>query len=169
MLPETGAGGGPALKISSGGAATAQRQRCDEQDDADVFIDAQRPLIIAILDWAKATHLAAERASGSKLPRQIVFDTTNRTYFGTVKSTLARHGWQVVDRPATTDRATHGRTEKRALEVRRQLPRLLTPTRRRRLHLHRHLSPPPRLPRSPREGTSRPTRRRPSRRTPRVA
>ena len=110
---------------TGGGGSYTQRQRCDEQDDADVFIDAQRPLIIAILDWAKATHLAAERASGTKLPRQIVFDTTNRTYFSTVKSTLARHGWQVVDRPATTDRATHGRTEKRALEVRRQLPRLL--------------------------------------------
>jgi len=40
-----------AIKTGGGGSYT-QRQRCDEQDDADIFIDARSPLILAILSWA---------------------------------------------------------------------------------------------------------------------
>lgn len=116
-------------EISTGGGARyTQRRRCDEQDDADIFIDARSPLILAILKWAAAAHQKAQAAFAASstggertLPRKIVFDTTNATYFANVKQTLSLHGWEVVDRPV--NRASTNSTA--AEEPLANLPRLL--------------------------------------------
>ena len=117
-------------EISTGGGARyTQRQRCNEQDDADIFIDARSPLILAILKWAAATHqkaqaaFAASSTAGQKtLPKKIVFDTTNATYFANVKQTLSLHGWEVVDRPVNRGSSNDTAAEEPALA---NLPRLL--------------------------------------------
>jgi len=62
----------------------------------------------------------AKAGKAVRLPRQIVFDTTNATYFANVKRTLGLHGWKVLDRILSDSSAVGAK-----LDVRSLLPRLL--------------------------------------------
>jgi len=60
--------------------------------EVDILIDAKKPLIHSILSWAKEYYGADARGH-----KNIVFDTTNKRYFGTIKKLLDSHGFNIIE------------------------------------------------------------------------
>lgn len=126
----------PQMSIETGGGnryTVADRVR--ELREVDVLIDSKAPLLRAILDWANgkftagaATHDGNEQPVGRTQPdepderpgpsrKKIVFDTTNRGYFRTLRGLLSNFGFEVLDArdterydPRTTPRLVYMET-----------------------------------------------------------
>jgi hypothetical protein len=79
---------------SGGGGAMSLRSIVNSLDEADIIIDAQKPLIQAVLHWAARAASAGQR--------RVLFKTSNAEYFRCVQQRLERHGWAVEDFFAAT-------------------------------------------------------------------
>ena len=78
---------------SGGGGSVSCREFIEQRQLADVLLDAQAPLILAILKWAN-------NADGQKGKKRMIFDTSNEEYFQTVSKWMKPSGWEVLDRHA---------------------------------------------------------------------
>ncbi|MCA9371531.1 hypothetical protein KC726_01400 [Candidatus Woesebacteria bacterium] len=79
--------------VTGGGNIWTLRQQIEQQHEADIIIDSQAPLVEAICSWLK-TSLSDD----PEKEKNVIFDTTNREYFATIKSVLERLGYTVLDK-----------------------------------------------------------------------
>eukprot|EP01063_Lacrimia_lanifica_P015969 TRINITY_DN22607_c0_g1_i1.p1 TRINITY_DN22607_c0_g1~~TRINITY_DN22607_c0_g1_i1.p1 ORF type:complete len:526 (+),score=132.20 TRINITY_DN22607_c0_g1_i1:67-1644(+) len=75
---------------SGGGGVETVREYLASRDEADIYIDAKRPLLAEIKRWVESCRADASTP--------VVFDTPNPRYFRSVKTQLERHGITVMDR-----------------------------------------------------------------------
>lgn len=75
--------------FTGGGNKFIARDIIAEKNSADIIIDTKLPLLFGIIHWA-SKYL--------KDDKKIVFDTNNKQYFASMKATLSRYGYRVIDR-----------------------------------------------------------------------
>eukprot|EP00658_Telonema_sp_P-2_P003597 TRINITY_DN11340_c0_g1_i2.p1 TRINITY_DN11340_c0_g1~~TRINITY_DN11340_c0_g1_i2.p1 ORF type:complete len:317 (-),score=39.23 TRINITY_DN11340_c0_g1_i2:251-1201(-) len=92
---------------TGGGGVCSERQRADQQNECDVFLDTRTPLVGAILSWAERAW--AKRADPNVVgpQKQIVVDTSDSFWFANAKKVLEMHGWHVLDRPQPSRSGQH--------------------------------------------------------------
>ncbi|KAJ9447961.1 hypothetical protein DIPPA_34297 [Diplonema papillatum] len=83
---------------SGGGNSVSNRAFVEQRKDADVSLDARRPLINAIQHWVDSCEKKTGTPSQQACPPEVVFDTDNTEYFTTVKDWLSSSGCKVLDR-----------------------------------------------------------------------
>jgi hypothetical protein len=90
--------------LSGAGRAITQRQAIELHNEADVIIDAKKPLLRAVHQWLEKSYtkaLSSGSTSGSR-KKSCVFDTRNQEYYKAMAVVLNSKGWQVLDRPTMT-------------------------------------------------------------------